>query len=130
MALQYLLERIALTRTDLTRYNMFRSKQENYITDGLEKLGPDARRSLHRALLHVGVQGSRPCSKLLARRLHAAPLELTPLEQLQMQPPLLQEQRPNMGAPWPLLLLKECRQLWERWRARLWRRRSVLKFAL
>ncbi|WIA34679.1 hypothetical protein OEZ86_012993 [Tetradesmus obliquus] len=53
MALQYLLERITLTRTDKARYHSFREKHEHYISDALEKLNDTQR---HR-LLH-GVRGS------------------------------------------------------------------------
>jgi hypothetical protein len=50
MALQYLLERITLTRTDKVRYQSFREKHEHYISDALEKLNDTQR---HRLLQHV-----------------------------------------------------------------------------
>jgi hypothetical protein len=50
MALQYLLERITLTRTDKARYQSFREKHEHYINDALDKLNDTAR---HRLLQHV-----------------------------------------------------------------------------
>eukprot|EP00878_Enallax_costatus_P039147 GHUV01044688.1.p1 GENE.GHUV01044688.1~~GHUV01044688.1.p1 ORF type:complete len:289 (+),score=37.89 GHUV01044688.1:174-1040(+) len=58
MALQYLLERIALTRNDKQRYMTFRDKHENYINDMLDKLNDTARH--HRHLRHLQQRQQQP----------------------------------------------------------------------
>jgi hypothetical protein len=42
--LQYIFERIALTRRNAAAYRAFRRRKEAYITDGMANLGEDARR--------------------------------------------------------------------------------------
>ncbi|GBF98829.1 hypothetical protein Rsub_11594 [Raphidocelis subcapitata] len=55
--LQYIFERIALTRRDESRYLEFRRRREHYITDTLTNLGEDDRR-LRRQLLDAGEGGA------------------------------------------------------------------------
>jgi len=50
--LQYIFERIALTRRDLTSYLSFRKRREHYITDQMENLDDKQRR--RRRLLEGG----------------------------------------------------------------------------
>ncbi|KAF6265694.1 hypothetical protein COO60DRAFT_1457009 [Scenedesmus sp. NREL 46B-D3] len=62
MALQYLLERITLTRTDKARYASFREKHEHYISDALDKLNDTQRhRLLHHSPCNLPTCGQDVC---------------------------------------------------------------------
>jgi hypothetical protein len=78
MALQYLLERITLTRTDKSRYESFREKHEHYINDALDKLNDTQR---HRLLHHV--RGS--VQQQGGRRRHLREVQRQALQQQQEQ---------------------------------------------
>jgi hypothetical protein len=91
MALQYLLERITLTRTDKTRYQSFREKHEHYISDALDKLNDTQR---HRLLQHVRSSVRQQGSKLRRQLLSVE----TAAQQQQQQEVGLQVQEKQLSS--------------------------------